>query len=55
MSAAPAKFLFNVDFGAGESQQAESITKAALEIAVAEAETRGYRGGHAAGQAEASA
>jgi flagellar assembly protein FliH len=55
MTAAPAKFLFNVDFGASEDQRAESITKAALEIAVAEAESRGYRGGHAAGQAESSA
>ena len=55
MSAAPAKFLFNVDFGVSEDKQADSITKAALEVAVAEAESRGYRSGHAAGHAEASA
>jgi flagellar assembly protein FliH len=55
MSAAPAKFLFNVDFGVSEDRQAEAITKAALEIAVAEAESRGYLSGHAAGHAEATA
>jgi flagellar assembly protein FliH len=51
---APAKFLFNVDFGGGE-QQAESISQSALELAVAEAEARGYRTGYAAGQADINA
>ena len=52
---APAKFLFDVDFAAGRDKHGQQETsKAALEIAVAEAEARGYRNGHAAAQAEAS-
>jgi flagellar assembly protein FliH len=53
--AAPAKFLFDVDFGAaGTSKAAQpSITPAAHEAAVAEAEMRGYRNGMAAAEAQA--
>jgi flagellar assembly protein FliH len=53
---APAKFLFDIDFGAPADQPAEpAVSQAALELAVAEAEARGYRIGHAAAQAETSA
>jgi flagellar assembly protein FliH len=50
---APAKFLFDVDFGTGRDQPVEqAISKAALELAVAEAEARGHRAGYAAAQAD---
>jgi flagellar assembly protein FliH len=50
---APAKFMFDVDFSNGRDQPAEqAISKAALELAVAEAEARGHRAGYAAAQAE---
>jgi flagellar assembly protein FliH len=52
--AAPAKFLFNVDFSSGEDEQAEQASKAELEQAVAEAEARGHRDGYAAAQADAA-
>ena len=52
--AAPAKFLFNLDFSSGEDEQAEQASKAELEQAVAEAEVRGHRAGYAAAQADAS-
>ena len=52
--AAPAKFLFNVDFSSGEDQQAQRASKAELEQAVAEAEARGHRAGYAAAQADAN-
>src|SRR5690348_16393958 len=52
---ASAKFLFNTDFRAGPAREAEQISKAALEKAVAEAEARAYRTGYAAAQADASA
>jgi len=53
---APAKFLFDVDFGTAEHRHADQATsKAALEIAAADAEARGYRAGYAAAQAEATA
>ena len=52
--AAPAKFLFNVDFSSGEDQQAERANKAELEQAVAEAEARGHRAGYAAAQSDAA-
>jgi flagellar assembly protein FliH len=52
---APAKFLFDVDFS-GRAKQAEAtVSKAALEVAQAEAEARGYRNGYAAAQGDASA
>jgi flagellar assembly protein FliH len=47
---APAKFLFDVDFG-----NAAANAHGGRETALAEAEARGYRTGHAAAQAEASA
>jgi flagellar assembly protein FliH len=53
---APAKFLFDLDFGGSGSQSAEqAASKAALEVAVAEAEARGYRNGYAAAQADTTA
>jgi flagellar assembly protein FliH len=53
---APAKFLFDIDFGTAEERPGDNAAaKAALEAAVAEAETRGYRNGYAAAQAEMSA
>jgi flagellar assembly protein FliH len=44
---APAKFLFDVDFGTGPARSQGPV-------ALADAEARGYRTGHAAAQAEAS-
>ncbi|MFL4978531.1 MAG: flagellar assembly protein FliH [Xanthobacteraceae bacterium] len=53
---APAKFLFNVDFGSGRDQPTEqAISQAALELAVAEAEARGHRTGYAAARADIAA
>jgi len=52
---APAKFLFDVDFAAGRDHVENAAAKAALEVAVAEAEARGYRNGYAAAQADVSA
>jgi flagellar assembly protein FliH len=52
---APAKFLFDVDFSGREKQADTVISKAALEVAQAEAEARGYRNGHAAAQGELAA
>src|SRR5262249_58945844 len=52
--AAPAKFLFNVDFASGEDLQAQQASKAELDQAVAEAEARGHRAGYAAAQADAA-
>jgi flagellar assembly protein FliH len=53
---APAKFLFDVDFSTGDDQPAEqAMSKAALELAVAEAEARGRRAGYAAAQADIAA
>jgi flagellar assembly protein FliH len=50
---APAKFLFDVDFGGtGSPSPEQAASKAALEVAVAEAEARGYRNGYAAAQAD---
>jgi flagellar assembly protein FliH len=48
---APAKFMFDVDFGTAREQ---SASKQALEGAVAEAEARGFRAGHAKALADAS-
>jgi flagellar assembly protein FliH len=53
--AAPAKFLFDLDFGdpgAGRDKQ-PAITLAAHEAAIAEAETRGYHNGMASAEAQA--
>lgn len=52
---APAKFLFDVDFGTATHDADQTTSKEALELAAAEAEARGYRAGHAAAQAEAGA
>ncbi|MFL4967430.1 MAG: flagellar assembly protein FliH [Xanthobacteraceae bacterium] len=53
---APAKFLFNVDFGSGRDQPTEqAISQAALQLAVAEAEARGHRTGYAAARADSAA
>lgn len=46
---APAKFLFDVDFGTGPAR-----SHGPREVAQADAEARGYRTGYAAAQAEAS-
>jgi flagellar assembly protein FliH len=52
--AAPAKFLFDLDFGAPSgSKEATTISIAAHEAALAEAETRGYRNGLAAAESQA--
>jgi flagellar assembly protein FliH len=52
---ARAKFMFDVDFGTAHEKEAEQTTsKQALEMAVAEAEARGYRTGHAKALADAS-
>jgi flagellar assembly protein FliH len=52
---APAKFLFDLDFGAGRSRHAEPMAKSARELALEDAEARGHRAGQAAGRAEAAA
>ena len=52
---APAKFLFDVDFSGREKQAETAVSKAALEVAQAEAEARGYRTGYAAAQADVAA
>jgi flagellar assembly protein FliH len=52
---APAKFLFDLDFSGREKQAEATVSKAALEVAQAEAEARGYRTGYAAAQADAAA
>ncbi len=52
--AAPAKFLFDLDFGApGGGKEAATINSAMHEAALAEAETRGYRNGLAAAESQA--
>lgn len=49
---APAKFMFDVDFGA--PKPANTVSVADHEAKVGDAETRGYRKGFAAGQQEAT-
>jgi flagellar assembly protein FliH len=49
---APAKFLFDTDFGRGDGRQ--GLAQAGHQAALAEAEARGYRNGHAAAKAEAA-
>ena len=52
--AAPAKFLFDIDFGAPSgSKEAANVSSAAHQAALAEAETRGYRNGLAAAESQA--
>ena len=52
--AAPAKFMFDLDFGAPVGgKQAATVSAAAHEAALAEAETRGYRNGLAAAESQA--
>jgi flagellar assembly protein FliH len=48
----PAKFMFDVDFGA--PKPANTVPLADHEVRVGEAETRGYRNGFTAGQQEAA-
>jgi flagellar assembly protein FliH len=51
--AAPAKFLFDVDFGTGQSaRETEKAVAAAHQAALAAAEQRGYRNGVAAAEAQ---
>jgi flagellar assembly protein FliH len=53
---ARAKFMFDLDFAdAGENEAERAKSQQALEAAVAEAEARGYRSGHAQALAEAQA
>jgi len=52
--AAPAKFLFDLDFGAPSGgKEATTVSTAVHEAALAEAETRGYRNGIAAAESQA--
>jgi len=50
--AAPAKFLFDVDFGAPDKKE-KAVTPAEIAAKVAEAEARAYRAGYDAAQHEA--
>jgi flagellar assembly protein FliH len=50
---APAKFMFDIDFGA--PKPANTVLLSEHEAKVGEAETRGYRNGFTAGQQEAAA
>jgi flagellar assembly protein FliH len=54
MTAPAKKFMFNTDFRAGDRPEADSISKAALDAAVAEAEARAHTAGYAAAQADAN-
>jgi len=53
--AAPAKFMFDVDFSAPERTRERPATAAEIAQAVAAAEARAYRDGYDAGQREAKA
>lgn len=53
--AAPAKFLFDTDFGAPAASKERAVSSAEIAQRVAEAEARGYRDGFAAAQREAKA
>jgi flagellar assembly protein FliH len=53
--AAPAKFLFDTDFGAPAASKERAVSSAEIAKQVAEAEARGYRDGFAAAQREAKA
>src|SRR5262249_60932471 len=52
---ASAKFLFDVDFGPNAKPAEETVTLAALQAAIAEAEARGFRNGVASAEAQARA
>jgi flagellar assembly protein FliH len=52
---ATAKFLFDVDFGANARPAEETVTLAALQAAIADAEARGFRNGVASAEAQAKA
>src|SRR5258708_20773324 len=53
--AAPAKFLFDTDFGAPDRSRERAATAAEVTQKVAAAEARAYRDGFDAGQREAKA
>jgi flagellar assembly protein FliH len=53
--AAPAKFLFDMDFGAPDKAREKPATAAEIAQKVASAEARAYRDGYDAGQREAKA
>jgi flagellar assembly protein FliH len=51
--AAPAKFLFDMDFGAPDKTRERPATPAEIAQKIADAEARAYRGGYEAAQREA--
>ena len=53
--AAPAKFLFDIDFGAPDKTRERPATPAEIAQKIAEAEARAYRDGYEAAQREAKA
>ena len=53
--AAPAKFLFDMDFGAPEKTRERPATPAEIAQKIADAEARAYRNGYEAAQREAKA
>src|SRR3954462_727543 len=53
--AAPAKFLFDMDFGVPDKKRERAATDAEVAAKVAEAEARAYRAGYDAAQREAKA
>src|SRR4051794_40015680 len=53
--AAPAKFLFDMDFGVPDKKRERAATDAEVAAKVAEAEARAYRNGYDAAQREAKA
>jgi flagellar assembly protein FliH len=55
MMAAPAKFLFDTDFGRTGRAGPNAVSPAQHQAALAEAEARGFRSGTAAAQADAAA
>lgn len=53
--AAPAKFLFDLDFAAPEKSREQTMNSAEIAEKIANAEARAYRSGYEAGQFEAKA
>jgi flagellar assembly protein FliH len=53
--AAPAKFLFDIDFSAPDKSRERPLTPAEISQKIASAEARGYRDGYDAAQREAKA
>ena len=51
--AAPAKFLFDMDFGAPDKTRERAATAAEIAQKIADAEARAYRAGYEAAQREA--